>query len=236
MSSVPAVPTRLLTIPVAQCVARAGRTTHVLLDDRIAEHVPGCNMAFRREALLAIDGFNPVYLRAGDDVDVCWRLQAKKQRIGFSPSALVWHHHRPSIKRTGASRSGMVRARRGSRPTTPRSSHTAPCCGTAGSTARCRSSARCRSTASTAASGERRHFRPSTRRHPAQLLPHSPAWQGSTLALVGAAAFTSGYIGLTVVLLLAGVLGWITTIARCLRFGWRSISVALRACTASRAA
>ena len=33
---------------------------------------------------------------------------------------------------------------------------------------------------------------------------------------------TSGYIGLTAVLLLAGVLGWITTIARCLRFGWRS--------------
>ena len=84
---------------VAQCVARApGGPTHVLLDDRIAEHVPGCNMAFRREALLAIDGFNPVYLRAGDDVDICWRLQAKKQRIGFSPSALVWHHHRPSIK------------------------------------------------------------------------------------------------------------------------------------------
>ena len=57
----------------------------------------------------------------------------------------------------------------------------------------------------------------STSVHPAQLLPHSPAWQGlSTLALVaGAAAFASGYIGLTVVLLLAGVLGWLTTIARC---------------------
>ena len=63
---------------MAQCVARApGGPTHVLLDDRVAEHVPGCNMAFRRDALLAIGGFNPVYLRAGDDVDVCWRLQAK---------------------------------------------------------------------------------------------------------------------------------------------------------------
>jgi hypothetical protein len=62
---------------MAQCVARApGGPTHVLLDDRIAEHVPGCNMAFRREALLAIGGFNPIYLRAGDDVDICWRLQA----------------------------------------------------------------------------------------------------------------------------------------------------------------
>ena len=84
--------------PMAQCIARApGGPAHVLLDDRIAEHVPGCNMAFRREALLAIDGFNPLYLRAGDDVDVCWRLQARGWKIGFAPSALVWHHHRSSV-------------------------------------------------------------------------------------------------------------------------------------------
>src|SRR5439155_1424720 len=84
--------------PIAQCIARApGGPTHVLLDDRIAEHVPGCNMAFRRDALLAIDGFNPIYLRAGDDVDVCWRLQARGWKIGFAPAALVWHHHRTSV-------------------------------------------------------------------------------------------------------------------------------------------
>jgi GT2 family glycosyltransferase/DNA-binding beta-propeller fold protein YncE len=85
--------------PIAQCIARApGGPTHVLLDDRIAEHVPGCNMAFRRDALLAIGGFNPIYLRAGDDVDVCWRLQARGWKIGFAASALVWHHHRASIR------------------------------------------------------------------------------------------------------------------------------------------
>jgi GT2 family glycosyltransferase/sugar lactone lactonase YvrE len=84
--------------PVAQSIARApGGPTHVLLDDRVAEHVPGCNMAFRRAALLAIGGFNPIYLRAGDDVDVCWRLQARGGRIGFAPAALVWHHHRASV-------------------------------------------------------------------------------------------------------------------------------------------
>jgi DNA-binding beta-propeller fold protein YncE len=84
---------------MAQCIARApGGPTHVLLDDRIAEHVPGCNMAFRRDALLAIGGFNPIYLRAGDDVDVCWRLQARGWKIGFASSALVWHHHRSSVK------------------------------------------------------------------------------------------------------------------------------------------
>ena len=85
--------------PMAQCIARApGGPTHVMLDDRVAEHVPGCNMAFRREALLAIDGFNPIYLRAGDDVDVCWRLQARGWKIGFAPAAVVWHHHRSSVR------------------------------------------------------------------------------------------------------------------------------------------
>ncbi|HKB12702.1 MAG TPA: glycosyltransferase [Vicinamibacterales bacterium] len=84
--------------PVAQCIARApGGPTHVLLDDRTAEHVPGCNMAFRRDALLAIGGFNPIYLRAGDDVDVCWRLQQRGWKIGFASAALVWHHHRASV-------------------------------------------------------------------------------------------------------------------------------------------
>ena len=84
---------------MAHCVARApGGPTHVLLDDRTAEHVPGCNLAVRRDALQAIGGFNPIYLRAGDDVDVCWRLQAAGGRIEFVPAALVWHHHRASVR------------------------------------------------------------------------------------------------------------------------------------------
>jgi GT2 family glycosyltransferase len=84
---------------MAQCIARApGAPTHVLLDNRIAEHVPGCNMAFRRDVLIEIGGFNPIYLRAGDDVDLCWRLQARGWKIGFAPAALVWHHHRASVR------------------------------------------------------------------------------------------------------------------------------------------
>lgn len=83
---------------LAQCVARApGGPSHVLLDDRVAEHVPGCNMAFRREVLLALGGFNPIFTSAGDDVDLCWRLQDQGWEIGFAPCALVWHHHRSSI-------------------------------------------------------------------------------------------------------------------------------------------
>ena len=83
---------------LAQCVARApGGPSHVLFDDCIAEHVR-CNMAFRRETLLALGGFNPIFTKAGDDVDLCWRLQARGWKIGFAPCAPVWHRHRSSIR------------------------------------------------------------------------------------------------------------------------------------------
>ena len=84
---------------IADCVANApGGPVHVLISDTEAEHIPGCNMAFRREALEAIDGFDPIYRAAGDDVDVCWRLQERGGVIGFAPAATVWHHRRNSVR------------------------------------------------------------------------------------------------------------------------------------------
>jgi GT2 family glycosyltransferase len=80
---------------LAACVAASpGQPTHVLSSDQEAEHIPGCNMAFRREALLAIGGFDYQYRKAGDDVDVCWRLQQAGYWITFAPGAFVWHHRR----------------------------------------------------------------------------------------------------------------------------------------------
>jgi len=84
--------------PVAQSVANApGGPVHVLLTDDLAEHIPGCNMSFRREALLAVGGFDPVFRAAGDDVDVCWRIQDAGYTIGYHPAAVVWHHRRTSL-------------------------------------------------------------------------------------------------------------------------------------------
>ena len=84
--------------PVAQAVANApGGPTHVLIDDATAEHVPGCNMAFRKSALHAVGGFDERYRVAGDDVDICWRLQRDAGRIAFHPSAVVWHRRRRSV-------------------------------------------------------------------------------------------------------------------------------------------
>jgi GT2 family glycosyltransferase len=80
---------------LAACVAACpGQPMHVLESDQVAEHIPGCNMAFRREALEAINGFDPEYRKAGDDVDVCWRLQQTGYWITFAPGAFVWHHRR----------------------------------------------------------------------------------------------------------------------------------------------
>jgi GT2 family glycosyltransferase len=85
--------------PIADCVANApGGPVHVLLSDQEAEHIPGCNMAFRKAALRAIGGFDPQFRIAGDDVDVCWRLQKQGSTVGFNPAAVVWHHRRNSVR------------------------------------------------------------------------------------------------------------------------------------------
>lgn len=83
---------------VAHCVAASpGGPSHVMLNDRHAEHVPGCNMAFDREKLLALGGFDAQFRVAGDDVDICWRLLDADMAIGYAPAALVWHHRRASV-------------------------------------------------------------------------------------------------------------------------------------------
>jgi GT2 family glycosyltransferase len=83
----------------AECVASApGGPIHVLLSDEVAEHIPGCNMAFRKSALEAIGGFDPRFRVAGDDVDICWRLQDRGWTVGFSPGAVVWHHRRERLR------------------------------------------------------------------------------------------------------------------------------------------
>jgi GT2 family glycosyltransferase/exo-beta-1,3-glucanase (GH17 family) len=83
----------------ARCVAESpGNATHIMLTERVAEHIPGCNMVFRKSALLAVGGFDPQFWIAGDDVDLCWRLQEQGMTLGFSPAAVVWHHRRGTVR------------------------------------------------------------------------------------------------------------------------------------------
>jgi GT2 family glycosyltransferase len=212
---------------MAQCVARApGGPTHVLLSDHTAEHVPGCNMAFRRNVLLDLGGFNPVFVRAGDDVDICWRLQRKGYRIAFSPSALVWHRHRGSIRAYWKQQVGYGEGETwlmdrhpekfvGDRPIWrgriyspipflrslwPVHVHT----GRWGSAA----------------------F-PSVYKkavHPLAYLPHRVRWQifSLMLVIVGGLGLGMTYTAAGVLLAVAGIAGLATTVVRCLSFASRS--------------
>lgn len=81
----------------AAVMVSPGGPAHVMLDDRQAEHIPGCNMAFFKAALTAVGGFDPIFRKAGDDVDICWRLQQAGFKIGFSPAAFVWHYRRSTV-------------------------------------------------------------------------------------------------------------------------------------------
>jgi glycosyltransferase involved in cell wall biosynthesis len=83
----------------SEMVARApGGPVHVLISDDRAEHIPGANMAFWRQVLDEVGGFDVTYTAAGDDVDVCWKVLDRGWEIGFHPAALVWHHRRGSTK------------------------------------------------------------------------------------------------------------------------------------------
>ena len=83
---------------VADAIAMApGNPTHVLVGDREAEHIPGCNSAFRADVLREVGGFDPRFRVAGDDVDACWRILEAGHRVGYAAGAMVWHHRRSSV-------------------------------------------------------------------------------------------------------------------------------------------
>jgi glycosyltransferase involved in cell wall biosynthesis len=84
---------------IADCVANApGGPMHVLIADTEAEHIPGCNMAFWKAALQQVGGFDVQFRAAGDDVDLCWRLQESGGTLGFNPGAVVLHRRRNSLR------------------------------------------------------------------------------------------------------------------------------------------
>jgi glycosyltransferase involved in cell wall biosynthesis len=100
-----------LPVPDAGFVERAvalspGGPTEVLVTDDRAEHVPGCNMAYRARVLESIAGFDAMYTSAGDDVDVCWKLLERGHQIAFAPPAQVRHHRRNTVR-------GYLRQQRG---------------------------------------------------------------------------------------------------------------------------
>jgi len=211
---------------VAQCVARApGGPMHVMLDDRTAEHVPGCNMAFRRGALLAVDGFNPVYLRAGDDVDICWRLQARGLRIGFAPAALVWHHHRTSVQAYWQQQVGYGEGEAwldAHHPEKFLAGHMVWHGRIYSPLPFLRAAAERRVNTGVWGTAEFPSVY-STGARGWRYLPHTPAWMGATLVLllIGNIGPLTG-MDAAWLPLVAGILALLTTLGLCVRYGWRS--------------
>ena len=76
-----------------------GGPAHVMLTDRQAEHIPAATWRFTSGRWSKIGGFDPIFHQAGDDVDLCWRLQQAGLKIGFSPAAFVWHYRRSTVGR-----------------------------------------------------------------------------------------------------------------------------------------
>ena len=207
----------------AQCVARApGSPNHVLFDDVVAEHIPGCNMAFRRSVLLALDGFNPIFRAAADDVDLCWRLQARGWRIAFAPAAVVWHHHRGSVRAFWRQQVGYGEGEAWLKPLHPEkfSAGRALWRGHIYSALPFIRSLR-RTKVNVGVWGLAAF--PSVYHHDAHVLshlPHSGRWQFGSLALLLAAVATTpfGMASLSVTLAGLGLLGLATTAGKCLQY------------------
>ncbi len=212
---------------VAQCVARApGSPTHILIDDRLAEHVPGCNMAFRRDALVAIGGFNESFHAAGDDVDVCWRLQATGGRIEFAPAALVWHRHRSTVKAFWRQQVGYGQAETWLMDVHPERFLD----GQALWKGRIYSPlpfmhAISRVQVNAGAWGTAAFPTVYSAQVPSLTsLPHLMPWQMASVALaaVGVGCFVVGQTRVAGVMLFVAGIGFATTISRCLIYGWQT--------------
>jgi GT2 family glycosyltransferase len=209
--------------PMAQCIARApGSPAQVLIDDRIAEHVPGCNMAFRRDALLAVGGFNPIYLRAGDDVDICWRLQARGWKIGFAPAALVWHRHRSTLRAYWKQQVGYGEGESWLKPHHPdqfQGLHIGWRGQIYGPLPFHRALSRQRINSGTWGTAPFPSVY-NTGTYPFAFIPHSARWEFASVLLIvlGALTLTTPQLGLAAALLAAGLCALGTTMTRCARY------------------
>lgn len=85
--------------PIVDCIDQApGNPQIVMIQDEMADHIPGCNLAVRRQFMESVGGFDAHYKGGGDDVNFCWKVARFGGTMGASPGAVVWHYRRPTIK------------------------------------------------------------------------------------------------------------------------------------------
>ncbi|HUY18688.1 MAG TPA: glycosyltransferase [Candidatus Binataceae bacterium] len=81
----------------AALAAAPGLPREVRADDDRLSQLCGCNMAVSRNALTELGGFDLLFRRAGDDVDLSMRLRDRGELLAYAPGATVTHRRRSTI-------------------------------------------------------------------------------------------------------------------------------------------
>ena len=81
----------------ATIAAAPGQPREVRASDDGLAQLCGCNMAIEKATLVALGGFDPLFIAAGDDVDLSWRLIKAGATIAYAPAAVVEHARRGSV-------------------------------------------------------------------------------------------------------------------------------------------
>ena len=78
-----------------QCARRSDTRA---LTDELAEHIPGCNFAVRRDALETIGGFDATFALRATTWTHAGDCKMRAAPSDSHPAAVVWHHRRNSVK------------------------------------------------------------------------------------------------------------------------------------------
>jgi GT2 family glycosyltransferase len=73
--------------------------------------ISGASMVIRRPTFERIGGFSERYFMYGEDMDLCWRLQAAGLRNYFLPSATILHHGGGSSRQAPSTRATVIMRR-----------------------------------------------------------------------------------------------------------------------------
>lgn len=79
------------TLPNPAEAGRSGPFTRTQRVDRSGPFYQTCNIFYPREALVALDGFDPAFRQAGEDTDLAWRAIERGVPVHFAPQAIAYH-------------------------------------------------------------------------------------------------------------------------------------------------
>ena len=85
-----------VTLPNPEQQTNSGPFSRTLAVRRETGYYQTCNMAYRRDVLESVNGFDARFTQAGEDTDLAWRALDAGAECTFVPTAVVHHDVRPS--------------------------------------------------------------------------------------------------------------------------------------------